>query len=58
MAQGHASNGTKALKHAIRLKPNFAEAHHRLERLRSSQQNREQFLRAAPQMLNILSRRE
>lgn len=58
MAQGYASDAANALTQAIQLKPDYAEAHHRLERLRASQQDREQLTHAACEILDMLFRRE
>jgi cytochrome c-type biogenesis protein CcmH/NrfG len=58
MAQSHSLEAANALTQAIQLKPDLAEAHHRLELLRSSQQDREQLTYAALEILNRLFRRE
>jgi tetratricopeptide (TPR) repeat protein len=58
MAQGSCIGRRQRPDTAIQLKPDYAEAHHRVERLRASQQDREQLTHAAFEILNLLFRRE
>jgi tetratricopeptide (TPR) repeat protein len=58
MAQGHNQEAEAALKYAIDLQPDFAEAHHRLERARAAQDDPQELIRSAQQILHVLFRRE
>ena len=58
MAQGNIHEAETALKNAIARQPDFAEAHHRLERVRAAQDNSQELIRSAQQILRTLFRRE
>jgi len=58
MAQGHIQKAEHALIQAIRLQPDLAEAHHRLERVRAAQDDSEQLIQSAQPILPVLFRRE
>ncbi|MCA9423169.1 MAG: hypothetical protein KC592_19270 [Nitrospira sp.] len=58
MARNHEFEAGKALSLANQLRPDYAEAHHRLKLLRASHRNCEQLTHAALEILNILFRLE
>ncbi|MDH5774632.1 MAG: tetratricopeptide repeat protein [Nitrospirota bacterium] len=58
MAQGQSHEAEMALKNAIDLQPDFAEAHHRLEQVRAAQENPQQLMQLAQDILHTLFRRE
>lgn len=58
MAQGNHQEAETALKNAINLQPDFAEAHHRLEQVRAAQEDPQQLIRSARNILHVLFRRE
>ena len=58
MAQGSIDEAERALKNAIHLQPDFAEAHHRLERVRAARDNPHQLMQSAQHILHTLFRRE
>jgi len=39
MTRSHSMEAENALRHAIAIQPDFAEAHHRLEQIRAPQDN-------------------
>ena len=58
MAQGHKVKAEKALKNAISLQPDLAEAHHRLERVRATGENSQELIQSARDILHTLFRRK
>jgi cytochrome c-type biogenesis protein CcmH/NrfG len=58
MAQGKTQNAKKALWQAIRLQPDLAEAHHRLEQVRAAKNHSQQLIQSARYILHTLFRRE
>ena len=58
MAQGHIREAEDALYQAISLKPDFADAHHRLEILRYSGTDPDHLMQATKKLLGVYFRRE
>jgi len=58
MAQGEKIKASDTLQRAIQRQPDFAEAHHRLERVRASQGDSKQLILLANRILHTLFRRE
>jgi len=58
MALGHLKETENVLRQAIDLQPDYAEAHHRLERARAAQDDPQELIRSAQQILRTLFRRE
>ena len=57
-AEGKIEDAKKALKQAIRLQPDLAEAHHRLEEVRTASDNPQHLIQSAQHILQTLFRRE
>lgn len=58
MGQGQIKEADKALRQAIALQPDFAEAHDRLERVRAAQDNSNELILSARHILHALFRRQ
>ena len=58
MAQGNPRDASKALRQAIRLRPDFSEAHHRLEMTETFRKDQKLLIQETSKLLHILFRGE
>ena len=58
MAQGKIQDAKKALRQAIRVQPDLAEAHHWLERVHAAKNDSPHLIQSAQHILHTLFRRE
>jgi len=58
MAQGEFLKAEEALRQTLQLKPDFSEAHHRLEVVLSARQDPDRLIQSTQEMLEIYFRRE